>query len=342
VKIGLAYDLKTSVEAHPGAAEDEAEEYDPPDTIDALAGEIERLGHQVVRLGGGATFLEAVNRVPVDFVFNIAEGRGTYRSREAQVPGVLEMRSIPYSGSDPLTLALCLDKPSAKRISLSAGVATPAYQVIEGMDDLPSLSSCALHFPLLVKPSYEGSSKGIRRNSRVEQWDDLILAVQTVLQVYRQPALIEEFVPGTEVTVGVVGNTPPRVLGVMEVVPRTGQDENFMYSLEVKRNWQELVFYRCPPQLPGPCIREIETASLTLYKALGCRDLARLDFRVDPNHQVYFLEANPLPGLGSYSDLPIIASLAGWNYSNLIETILNSALERCNLARVSHAHHAGV
>ncbi len=342
MKIGLAYDLKTSVVARPGAAEDESEEYDPPDTIDALASEIERLGHQVARLGGGAAFLEAVNRVPVDFVFNIAEGRGTYRSREAQVPSVLEMRGIPYSGSDPLTLAICLDKPSAKRVALSAGVATPPYQVIERIDDLPNLRNSALRFPLFVKPSFEGSSKGIRQNSRVDRWDDLTPAVQTILQVYRQPALVEEFVPGTEVTVGVVGNTPPRVIEVMEVVPRTGQDENFMYSLEVKRNWRELVSYRCPPQLPGPCIKEIETAALTLYRALGCRDLARLDFRIDPHHRVHFLDANPLPGLGSYSDLPIMASLAGWTYSQLIETILNSALERCGLTRVAHAHRAGV
>jgi D-alanine-D-alanine ligase len=149
---------------------------------------------------------------------------------------------------------------------------------------------------------------------------------------------VEEFIPGTEVTVGAVGNNPPRVLGVMEVVPRRGRHPDFMYSLEVKRDWEALVKYECPPQLPASCIKEIEAATATLFKALGCRDLARLDFRIDPSHRVYFLEANPLPGMGVYSDLPILAGLVGWNYGQLVENVLNAALERCGLSRSQHAH----
>lgn len=343
MKIGLAYDLKPS--ASPGSRpslDEEAEEYDPPETIDALASEIQRLGHRVVCLGGGLAFLENVPRAGVDFVFNIAEGRGVYRSREAQIPGILEMLGIPYSGSDPLTLALCLDKLSAKRVALSAGVRTPSFQAVLSLEELCAPGAKPLAFPLVIKPAFEGSSKGIHGTSRVESQDDLYQSVKALLTAYRQPALVEQFVPGREVTVGVVGNTPPRIVGVMEVVPLKGPDDDFMYTVEVKRNWRELVSYRCPPELPSEVLRAVEEAALTLYKELGCRDVARLDFRIDRANQVYFLEANPLPGLGSYSDLPIMADLAGWSYSRLIEGILDSALARYGLVGSRHARLASV
>ena len=160
MKIGLAFDLKTSVEVSPQTSDDGLEEYDPPETIEALTSHLERSGHSVVLLGGGRTFLERVLATPVDLVFNIAEGRGCHRSREAQVPGVLEMLGIPYVGSDPLTLALCLDKPSAKRIAISGGVDTPRYQVIESIDDLLHLGDPPLDFPVVVKPAFEGSKIG--------------------------------------------------------------------------------------------------------------------------------------------------------------------------------------
>jgi D-alanine-D-alanine ligase len=341
MKIGLTYDLKPTVETHPGGPEDEAEEYDPPDTIDALAATIERLGHQVVRFGGGRDFLEKVHSIPVDLVFNISEGRGVYRSREAQVPSVLEMLDVPYAGSDPLTLSLCLDKPLTKRIALSTGVSTPNYRVIREIAELEELRDGALRFPMVVKPAFEGSSKGIRLTSRIERWEDLAQPVATVLEVYRQPALVEEFIAGTEITVGVVGNQPPQVVGVMEVVPRLHQDGNFMYTLEVKRDWQRLVSYRCPPHLPVQCVQKIEAMALTLFQVLGCRDMARLDFRVDRGNHPYFLEINPLPGLSPvYSDLPIMAGLVGWSYIRLIEAILDASLSRYNL-RKPHHHHEG-
>ncbi|MCI0438376.1 MAG: D-alanine--D-alanine ligase [Chloroflexi bacterium] len=343
MNIGLAYDLKTSVEIQPGAPEDAVEEYDPPSTIDALASEIERQGHHVTRLGGGVEFLEKIRDARIDLVFNIAEGRGIHRSREAQVPSILEMLGFSYVGSDPLTLAICLDKPMAKRVAISAGVNTPRYHVVESIEDLEALKSAALKFPAVVKPSFEGSSKGIRLTSRVDRWEDLFKPVATVLSDYRQPALVEEYIAGTEITVGVVGNAPPRVVGVMEVVPRLASKADFMYTLEVKRDWERQVAYRCPPELPASCIAELEAAALALFKVLGCRDMARLDFRVDAENRVYFLEANPLPGLSPlYSDLPVMAGLCGWSYTRLIETILNSALERTGLARSQNANRIAV
>jgi D-alanine-D-alanine ligase len=294
-------------------------------------------------LGGGASFLDSVQRASVDLVFNIAEGRGTYRSREAQVPGVLEMLGIPYSGSDPLTLAICLDKPLAKRIAFSVGVDTAPYEVVSCIDDLSRLRDGALKFPVVVKPAFEGSSKGIRLTSLVHQWSDLHQPVSTVLANYHQPAIVEEFIAGKEVTVGVVGNDQPNFLKIMEIGPKMECGGNFMYTLEVKRDWERLVTYRCPPDLPDVCLEAIEKAALTLFKAFQCRDVARFDFRLDSSNRPFFLEANPLPGLSPVnSDLPLMAQLSGWSYSALIEAILNSALERHGLATPRNAHRSGV
>jgi D-alanine-D-alanine ligase len=335
LKIGLTYDLKTAVEVRPGAPEDETEECDPPDTSDALASEIERLGHTVVRLGGGTEFLHSVLSEKVDFVFNISEGRGTYRSREAQVPGVLEMLKIPYAGADPLTLALCLDKPLTKRVAESLGVRTPRYVVFNHDQDIDLSEARGLSLPLVVKPAFEGSSKGIRLTSKVERLEDLTEAVKDIHRIYRQPSLVEEFIAGKEITVGIVGNRPPKVMGVMEVVPRNGAGDNFMYTLEVKRDWQRLVSYRCPAHLPSQTFKEIEGMALVLHKGLQCRDMARFDFRVDAKNRPYFLEVNPLPGLSPvYSDLPIMAGLMGLSYKQLLSGILDAALERCELVGV--------
>jgi D-alanine-D-alanine ligase len=343
MRIGLAFDLKTSVDVSPKTPDDGLEEYDPPETIEALASEIERLGHQVVPLGGGRTFLQNILRTKVSFVFNIAEGRGCYRGREAQVPSVLEMLGVPYAGSDPLTLALCLDKPSAKRIALSSGVETPRYQVIENLDDLLHFRDNPIGFPVMVKPAFEGSSKGVHQNSRVEKLEDLFPAVQAVLETYRQPALVEEFIPGIEVTVGLVGNRFPQVVGVMEVVPLGGPNEDFMYTLEVKRHWRQMVSYRCPPHIPDPWVQRIRDSALSLYKTLGCRDMARMDFRVDRLGRAYFIEANPLPGLSPvYGDLSIMGALNGWDYSRIIGTVLDSALERYGMIGQQYAHRTAV
>ncbi len=333
MKIGLAYDLKTKAAGSSEALGDESEEYDPPETIDALTSEIEGMGHQAVRLGGGREFLQNVQTLPVDFVFNISEGRGTYRSREAQVPGVLEMLGIPYSGSDPLTLAACLDKPITKQLAGLAGVRTPAFVVVDRMAKLDAPEVKAFRYPAFLKPAYEGSSKGIRATSRVTGYQEMRDVASDMLHEYRQPVLMEEFIAGMEVTVGIVGNNPPRIVAVMEVAPRAGRDSNFTYTIEVKRDWKRLVVYRCPPDLPSECIEAIEEEALKAYRALQIRDVARMDFRVDETLQPYFLEVNPLPGLGDYSDLPIMAQLSGWTYSKLVRSIVEAGLERCGLVR---------
>lgn len=331
MRIGLAYDLKETAAPVAGSPEDAYEEFDSPETVEALARVIAGQGHTVLRLGGGLEFLQRVLSERPDFVFNVAEGRGAYRSREAQVPSVLELLGIPYSGSDPLALALSLDKPLTKRLVASAGTPTPAYAVIEQPADLASPDLTKLRYPLFVKPAWEGSSKGVRLASKVTSRDQLASAVRAILEAYRQPALVEEFIAGDEFTVGIVGNRPPQVVGVMRILPRQPGGD-FIYSLEVKRDWQRLVAYECPPKVPATLRRRIEGLSLAACRALGIRDVARVDFRVDASGTPYFLEINPLPGLSpTYSDLPILAGKMGWSYEALVGAILQAALARCGL-----------
>jgi D-alanine-D-alanine ligase len=242
------------------------------------------------------------------------------------------MLGIPYSGSDPLTLAATLDKDCAKRLVSTAGLAVPQAILLHPHENFwPAIgnrqSAIGNLFPVIVKPAWEGSSKGIRGKCLVDQPEDVPAVLDSLRQNHRQPILVEEFIAGDEITVGVVGNATPEIIGIMRVVPQ--QDgERFIYSLEIKRDWERRVRYQCPAQLGPQLTRAIEEAALTAYRTLGCRDVSRIDFRVRDGIP-YFLEANPLPGLNpETSDLVILARKAGWNYARLIETILHAAMAR--------------
>lgn len=327
MRIGLSYDLKEEINPGQASPEDALEEYDSPKTIELIGAALKAGGHSVVRLGGGREFLNNILHQNVDIVFNIAEGRGNYRSREAQVPSVLEMLNIPYTGSDPQCLAICLDKPLTKKIVAGGGVYTPNWRVITDKEEFHEVSWKELSFPAIIKPAHEGTSKGIRLGSLAHSPEQALEIVAGVLERYHQPVMVEEFIDGEEVTVGIIGNLPPRVLGIMRLIPKK-RDEHFVYSLEVKRDWENLVDYECPARLEKNTLDKLAESSLRAFQVLGCRDFARLDFRVNPQGIPYFLEINPLPGLGDYSDLVIIAIKQGGGYEALIKAILGAAVER--------------
>jgi D-alanine-D-alanine ligase len=329
LKIGLAYDLKDSIEKEGRlAVEDALEEYDSLETVNAIAAALEALGYETLKLGGGNEFLGRIQDVPVDFVFNIAEGRGIFRSREAQVPSVLEMRGIPYSGSDPACLCLCHDKPLAKRLVASAGIITPRWRLISSHAELEASDWNGFPLPAFLKPAYEGSSKGVRIASRVENVTGLKDSAAKLLETYLQPVLVEEFIDGEEITVGLIGNVSSRIVGIMRVVPRQ-KTPFFIYSLEIKRDWEKLVDYECPAHLEPALLEKIGKTSLAIFNILGCRDFARLDMRISGQGEPYFLEINPLPGLNPRtSDYPIMAKLMGMSYNSLIAAIFTSAIER--------------
>ncbi len=327
MRIGLSYDLKEGILIEQDAPDDSLEEYDSYETVELISAALEAKGHSVVRLGGSSEFLDNIRREKIDIVFNIAEGRGNYRSREAQVPSILEMLDIPYTGSDPQCLAVCMDKSITKKLVTANGICTPRWLTIANEEELYQTSWDSFPFPVIIKPACEGSSKGIRLSSLAYSVNQTQREASKILKCYQQPVMVEEFINGDEVTVGIVGNLPPKVLGVMRILPKR-EDEHFIYSLEVKRNYLNLVEYECPAILEGKILDEISDASLNVFKALGCRDFARLDFRVSPKGIPYFLEINPLPGLGTYSDLVIMAVKMNWAHEELIGAILDAALER--------------
>jgi D-alanine-D-alanine ligase len=337
MKIGITYDLKADLPPGVDLPDDFQEEFDSPATVEALAAALRGLGHEVDKLGDGRELLERLLADPPDFVFNLAEGHGVSRSREARVPAVLEMLGIPYSGSDPLTLAVTLDKDCARRLVASAGVAVPRGEVFGPNDDLGAVRARRrLDYTTIVKPAWEGSSKGIRGKCVVDTPAELADAVEALRAVQRQPVLAEEYVDGEELTVGVLGNDPPRPLGVMRVAP-VRPTRRFVYSLEVKRDFLRQVRYEVPARLPAGQLRAVEESALRAYRALGCRDVARVDFRLRGGVP-YFLEVNPLPGLNpESSDLVIMARLAGWTFPRLVGAILRAALERVGLPALAPA-----
>jgi D-alanine-D-alanine ligase len=331
MRIGLTYDLRVGATAEGreddllGFVLDDAQaEFDSPDTIEALAETLRALGHEVLLLGNGEPLLRRLLDGPrPDLVMNIAEGRGAGRGREAQVPALLELLDIPYTGSDALALAATLDKDCAKRLVRDAGLPTPRWALVASpADALPPLT-----FPVILKPAYEGTSKGIGDGSVIACAEQLPAAIARLLEAYRQPVLVEEFIVGDEVTVGLLGNDPPQVVGLMRVLPQRARPEEFVYSLAVKRD-MSLVSYECPAALDPADAAAVAAAALGAWRALGCRDVARIDFRLRCGVP-YFLEANALPGLTpGYSDLVLLCHAMDLPYRELIGRILAAAQAR--------------
>jgi D-alanine-D-alanine ligase len=337
IRIGIAYDLRSDFQLETNQPDDSLEEYDSEETIEALSGVFRRAGHEPVKLGGGLHFLNhfvdgstggtRLDRPPVDLVFNMAEGHGS-RSREAHVPAVCEMFDLPYTHSDPLALALSLDKALCKRVVASYGVPVATSVVIEDIEDLKS--TALPPFPVLVKPAWGGSSMGIRSCARCTSKSELTNQVSALLSGYRQPALIEPFLSGAEVTVGILGTgTSARVVGMMEIAPRSAARDVFLYSLEAKRNYREEVEYHLPPRLAPQMGERISQAALAAYRALGCRDIGRVDLRMDSDGQPFFMEINPIPGLHPVDgDFPILWRRLGGSYDELILAVLESSAAR--------------
>ncbi len=325
LKVGITYNLKKEFAQRENQPIDLLEEFDAEEPIDAIREVLEAEGHEVIKLGGDTGLVDRVRKASVDIVFNIAEGLEG-RNREAHIPALLEFLNIPYTGSDPLTLCVTLDKAVAKRIVMSHGIPTPRFKKVERVEDLDGLD---LRYPVFVKLCYEGSSKGIRLDSKISDPPTLEEKTRGLLSTYGSPLIIEEFVRGPEFTVGVLGNEHPSVLGVMQIEVKGKSLEESIYSLEIKREWQEKVRYHCPPLVDQTLVKKIEEVALRCYRALDCRDVSRVDIRVGEDRIPYFLEINPLPGLSPvYGDLVIMARSMGWDYAKLVTTIFHHALKR--------------
>ncbi|MDP2922961.1 MAG: D-alanine--D-alanine ligase [Candidatus Omnitrophota bacterium] len=365
--IGIAFNLKKK-----GIKDDAFEEYDEIETIQALRKELEALGFEVILFEQDKNFLKNILKRKPDFIFNIAEGIGNTRARESQVPCLLESLDIPYSGSDPLSLGITLDKYLTNIILKSANIPVPLMFLVKDDKDLVSLKyifeneaprvkarsfSQTLHVErnpdhasiqpdvtsglvlsrrdkkrFIVKPRWEGSSKGIFLNSVVKNFKELKERVACVISKYKQPALVEEFLEKDEITVGVCGNKNPYLLGMMRIRLRDESQKIFLYSQEVKREWQSKIKYEPQKKIPPAIRRKIKKYALMAFSILELRDVARIDFRLDKNNIPKIIDINPLPGLSPfYSDLPILCRLQGRGYRDLVKAILKEALNRYGL-----------
>lgn len=330
LKVGIAYNLKKG--SAKGAYDMEAE-YDSYETIDAIKNVFESAGISTALLEADSGFTEKVKKSKVDIVFNIAEGTHG-RGREAQVPAILSFLGVPCSGSDETTLAVSLDKALTKRYLSTFGIKTPNYQYVETPD---FKLDGALHFPLIVKPDSEGSSKGIADFAIADNEKQLCEIIGRNFKLYGEPMLVEEYIPGKEFTVGVLGNgTDTNVFEPMEICYLRQERENQIYNFRVKKDYKKYVTYKCPSDAGKEVRGILKDTAAKIYKALECRDFSRVDFRISDSGTVYFIEINPLPGLApGYSDYPMLANFCGVDYRTLILSVLNCSLKRYGMEPVA-------
>ncbi|MFA5063319.1 MAG: ATP-grasp domain-containing protein [Candidatus Omnitrophota bacterium] len=325
--VGLTYDLKTDYQFKEGDPLDANAEFDHPSTIDIIACAIEANGFKVERIGNAGNLLEKLSSLRVDIVFNISEGL-TGRNRESQVPILLEMAGIPFVGSDALTLGLTLDKVMAKKIFIAEKIPTPKFIETSSVEELANTNH--YKFPLIVKPRFEGSSKGLSESSRVENRDDLLKQVGYIVNAYKQPVLVEEFISGQEFTVALVGNDPAEVQPIVQIKidGKLKLNDRFYTFARITSDRLE---YICPAKIPQELKKKIDDLALRTYKAVDCRDFGRVDFRVDNEGKPYVLEINPLPSLSTEDVFMLLAKNTGITYEQMIGKILNSAIKRHNL-----------
>jgi D-alanine-D-alanine ligase len=352
MNIALAFNQRGVVEDDPlpapsllqpqQASSDLYAEWDDEETIQAVASALAER-HQVTLVNADLDAFEKLRTLQPDLVFNMSEGLFG-ASREAQIPAMLEMLQIPYTGSDPLTLGLCLDKYRTKEILSYHHVATPAFALIDRVEDLPA----HMCFPLLVKPPLEGSSKGITDNSLVRNSLELKRELTRISDNYRQRALVEEFLSGREFTVAMLGNgSDLRVLPIVEIdFSSLPAGANPIYSYEAKWLWDTeeapLQIFHCPAPLDPLLQRSIEDLCRKAFHHLGCRDWCRIDVRLDSDGHPQIIEVNPLPGVlprpEQNSCFPKAARAVGLSYSEMILNVVDAACARLGLVEKNNAH----
>jgi len=327
--VGLTYDLKSEWQGSSDDPIDAAAELDGHKTIECLKTALESAGHKVVLIGGARQLITRMtnNDLKVDIVFNISEGfKG--RNRESQVPALLDLYNIPFVGADALTLGVTLDKVMAKKCFIAEGIPTARYFKATLEDNLSELNT--IGFPLFVKTLHEGTSKGITQKSRVENFQQLKEQVEHINLNYKQPALVEEFIKGTEFTVGIIGNNPPVAMPVVQyaIAGKTTLGNEFYSYRHVA---EKLVEHICPAPIEERLVQHLQELAVRAYKSVDCRDFGRVDFRVDQAGNPYVLEINPLPNLSPDDVFVLFGKVKGMSYNQIINNILDQALLRLGL-----------
>ncbi len=321
--VGITYDLRSEWLAM-GYSELETAEFDREETVGAVEAALRADGFKTERIGNFRGLMAALAAGRTwDLVFNFCEGMHGL-GREALVPALLDEHRIPYTFSDPAVLAVSLHKGLAKRVVRDAGVRTPDFAVVQAMPDVDRVT---MPYPLFAKPVAEGTGKGVTPRSRIESLTELRDVCQGLLSEYRQPVLVEEYLPGREFTTGVIGTgAEAEAVGTMEVIMRESAEPH-AYTYVNKEDCDQRILYELSH---GEEARACADLSLRAWRALGCRDSGRVDIRMDGEGRVSFMEVNPLAGLHpQHSDLPIICSLVGMSFQELIHRIMASARARC-------------
>ncbi len=314
MRIGLTFDLQTDPHDRRQA------EFDPPRTIQAVEAALVELGHDVSRLGSARDLVMLPERLrTVELVFNIAEG-SCGRCREAWVPTLLELAGVPYVGSGPAALALGLDKAMSKRLALACGVPTPPWISVDHPQALPR--TIPVEFPVVVKPRYEGSGIGIDEGAVVRDAEALRQRVQWLYDQWQQPMLIERFIPHGELTICVIGNEEPIAYPAIQ----RPLDPSSRLSYHVVT--RPPVAWEAPVELTAQLETQARRMALAMFQAIRCRDMARVDVRVDERGLPWFLEINPLPSLDPEGSLGLLAEYLGVSYAHLIGRILDAACQR--------------
>ncbi|MBN2213104.1 MAG: hypothetical protein JW723_02580 [Bacteroidales bacterium] len=323
MKIGLTYDLRSDY-LKEGYSPEETAEFDKEETIDGIENALMENGYETRRIGNARRLMNALLKGEKwDLVFNICEGMYG-DSRESLVPALLDAYKIPYVFSGAVTLGVSLNKSYSKRIVRDAGILTPEFFVV---GDLADTGKIRLSYPLFAKPVAEGTGKGIHEKSVINSRQELIAVCAGLLQKYNQPVLVEEFLPGREFTIGIVGNHEyARVIGGMEII--YSKQAGNIYSYYNKENYKELIHYI---PVKGKLLNGCAEVALKVWNVLNANDGGRVDLRMDKEGRLNFLEINPLAGLNpTHSDLPIIARMNGISYTQLIGEIMQSAKLRIN------------
>jgi D-alanine-D-alanine ligase len=329
MKIALTYNLKKQDTTKPL---DYFSEFDSEETIGAITAALRSRGHHVEFVEADQpnlfSFFKA-NRV--DMVFNIAEGKHG-KFRESEIPAILDYLDIPYTGSNTFSLALALNKAMTKKILKADGIPTPLFQVFSKGDEKIDPQ---LKFPLIVKPNLEGSAKGINSSNVVKTEEELFSKANELIKIYKQEVLVEEFIEGKELTVGILENGKTTILPILEIDFSTCEKSGeFFYTWRMKEyqgddNLGLTPTFYCPARLDKDIERQVKEVALRTHHAVGCFDISRTDIRLSRDNVPYVLEINPLPGLNpKESNFPIMAYAAGMKYDDLIEAILMSAFQR--------------
>lgn len=325
--VGITYDLKGDWTRSAQDPQDINAEFDKPETIEHVVAALEKGGHRVRRIGNVYNLIEQIKKLDVDIVFNLCEGVSG-RNRESQVPILLEMHGIPYVGADALTLGLTLDKVMAKKLFIAEQIPTPRFFQVESSADIALVKT--IDYPMIVKTRHEGSSKGISKNSRVEDDAALKRQVDLITAKYNQPALVEEFIAGTEFTVAVLGNERPLAMPVVQVSFDGVTDLGDQYYVN---EWisSDKLKYICPAEISDELTLKIQELAVRVYQCVECRDFGRVDFRVDRAGNPYVLEINPLPSLDIQDVFNIFPNVLGSNYDGAVNRVVNHALKRHNI-----------